>query len=84
MKDFLVKITNGNYVSIDKMLHFTTQFMFLTLIVALFEFNFWTFHVLNIALAVGKELFDKFVKQSYIDIGDAVAGFLGGLLAILI
>ena len=83
MKEFLTKLTDGTYIPADKMLHFTAQFMVLTIIVSLFDFNFWNLQVLNVVMAVGKELFDKFVKQSYIDIGDAIAGILGGILAIL-
>ena len=83
MKEFLTKLTDGTYIPGDKMLHFTAQFMVLTIIVSLFDFNFWNLQVLNVVMAVGKELFDKFVKQSYIDIGDAIAGILGGILAIL-
>lgn len=83
MKEFLTKLTDGTYIPADKMLHFSVQFMVLTIIVSLFDFNFWNIQVLNVVMAVGKELFDKFVKQSYIDIGDAIAGILGGILAIL-
>ena len=83
MKEFLTKLTDGTYIPADKMLHFTAQFMVLTIIVSLFDFNFWNLQVLNVVMAVGKELFDKFVKQSYIDIGDAIAEILGGILAIL-
>ena len=83
VKEFLTKLTDGTYIPADKMLHFTAQFMVLTIIVSLFDFNFWNLQVLNVVMAVGKELFDKFVKQSYIDIGDAIAGILGGILAIL-
>lgn len=83
MKKLLTKLTDGTYIPVDKMLHFTTQFMLLTMFVKLFDFNLWAFQVLNVLIAIGKELFDKFVKQSYIDIGDAIAGILGGILAIL-
>lgn len=83
MKEFLTKLTDGTYIPADKMLHFSVQFMVLTIIVSLFDFNFWNLQVLNVVMAVGKELFDKFVKQSYIDIGDAIAGILGGILAII-
>lgn len=83
MKEFLTKLTDGTYIPADKMLHFSVQFMLIAWVVELFDFNFWNLQVLNVVMAVGKELFDKFVKQSYIDIGDAIAGILGGILAIL-
>ena len=83
MKEFLTKLTDGTYIPADKMLHFSVQFMLIAWVVELFDFNFWNLQVLNVVMAVGKELFDKFVKQSYIDIGDAIAEILGGILAIL-
>ena len=83
IKEFLTKLTDGTYIPADKMLHFTAQFMVLTIIVSLFDFNFWILQIVNFGLAIGKEFFDKFVKRSYIDIGDAISGVLGGILAIL-
>ena len=83
MKEFLTKLTDGTYIPADKMLHFTAQFMVLTIIVSLFDFNFWILQIVNFGLAIGKEFFDKFVKRSYIDIGDAISGILGGSLAII-
>ncbi len=89
MKEFFTKLTDGTYIPVDKMLHFTTQFMILTWLVTAFlllewEYNFWIFQGFNFALAIGKELFDIFVKQTYFDVGDRTAGILGGTLAIIL
>lgn len=89
MKEFFTKLTDGTYIPVDKMLHFTTQFMLLAWVVTAFfllkwEYNFWIFQGFNFALAIGKELFDRFVKQTYFDEGDMTAGILGGTLAIIL
>ena len=83
LKEFLTKLTDGTYIPADKMLHFSVQFMLIAWVVELFDFNFWILQIVNFGLAIGKEFFDKFVKRSYIDIGDAISGVLGGSLAII-
>ena len=83
LKEFLTKLTDGTYIPADKMLHFSVQFMLISWVVELFDFNFWILQIVNFGLAIGKEFFDKFVKRSYIDIGDAISGVLGGSLAII-
>ncbi|TXG82319.1 MAG: hypothetical protein E6R13_05140 [Spirochaetes bacterium] len=89
MKEFFTKLTDGTYIPVDKMLHFTTQFMILAWLVTAFlllewECDFRIFQGFNFALATGKGLFDRFVKQTYFDEGDMTAGILGGTLAIIL
>ncbi len=77
IKDFL----NGQIVPYDKMLHFFVGFF----ISAVFSFAYIVINfAILISFSIGKEYFDKQVKNTQFDKMDALATFLGGIMAIVI
>ncbi len=77
IKEFL----NGQIVPFDKMLHFFVGFF----ISAIFSFTYlWVNLIVLIFFSIGKEYFDKQIKKTQFDKKDALATFLGGVLAIIV
>lgn len=93
-KAWAIKLSNGEIIAVDKMLHFTTQFMLsivfsipLTLFLIKIDFlNSGMFVILltifNLILAIGKELLDKHVKKTEFSTKDMLFGLAGGFLSI--
>ena len=69
---FLTKLTNGEIIELDKMLHFSFSF-----IVASFFMNPYYSVVAVLIVNILKELFDKYQKKTRFDIYDILAGVLG-------
>lgn len=79
IKIFINKLTNGEYIPVDKMLHFSISY-----IIA----SFFLTPLISISAVVGanilKETYDKYIKKSKFDITDIIAGLLGGAFYILL
>ena len=91
MKKFLIDFSNCDIIKADKMLHFSFEFV----LTVIFAFFLSVIGFLNnrkiiliifvIALAIAKELFDKYYKPNgKWDWFDIYYGVAGGLLYVLI
>lgn len=76
---FFIKLTNGEIIKVDKMLHFSISY-----IIA----SFFLTPLISISAVAGanilKETYDKYIKKSKFDITDIIAGVLGGAFYILL
>lgn len=92
MKKWLIKFMDGDIIKVDKMLHFTVEFMLTAIFMALLNI-FEVFQdvyrlpigvLFVIVLGVLKEWFDMKVKKSGWDTIDLVYGIAGGFLFLII
>lgn len=76
---YFIRLTNGDIIKVDKMLHFSFSFI----IASLFTSTLLSM-VAVILLGTVKELFDRYIKKTKFDIWDLTSGILGGLLYLTI
>lgn len=69
---FFIKLTNGEIIKVDKMLHFSFSF-----IIASFFLNPYYSVAVVLIINISKELFDKYQKKTKFDTYDILAGVLG-------
>ena len=69
---FFIKLTNGEFIAVDKMLHFAFSYM----IASFFTNPLIGITVILIA-GITKEVFDKYKKKTKFDFTDLLAGLAG-------
>ncbi len=81
MKTWLIKLSTGKIIPLDKMLHFFVGFFLSTLFSGILPL--WLNIEIIIAIAILKEVFDVKVKNSSYDVKDILATILGSFISIL-
>ena len=79
---FLAKLTNGEIIEVDKMLHFTFSYIFAH-ITSLFISEWYVILSFVLGINLMKELIDSKTPYKKFDYKDIIAGFIGGILFIL-
>ncbi len=81
MKTWLIKLSIGKIIPLDKMLHFFVGFFLSTLFSGILPL--WLNIEIIIVIAILKEVFDVKVKNSSYDVKDILATVLGSIISIL-
>ena len=82
MKEFFNKIRCDKIPMKDKGCHFIVGFVLSMFMIMIFSVGV-IFTVVGV-IAVGKELFDKYIRKTFIDVNDVVATILGSIVFITI
>lgn len=77
--DYTIRLTNGDIIKVDKMLHFSFSFI----IAAMFQ-SYFIGMIAVAVIAILKELFDLYIVKTKFNTFDVIAGLLGGILYIII
>jgi len=78
MKDFFNKINCSKIPFKDKGCHFSVGFILSMFMIMIF--NIGLILTLVGLIAVGKELFDKYIRKTFFDLNDIVATLLGSIV----
>ena len=76
---FFIKLTNGELIAVDKMLHFAFSYM-----IASFFTNPLIGITVVLIIGIAKEFFDKHKKKTEFDFKDLFAGLAGAGFYLLI
>lgn len=78
LTQFFIKLTNGEFIAVDKMLHFAFSYMIA---------SFFTNPLIGISMVliigIAKEFFDKHKKKTKFDFNDLFAGLAGAVFYLL-